>query len=89
MAVFRKIAIIQIGILTTLFTFFIFGSSHSIATTSIDSKVYEEGLFTESDGLTRAQLVWRYKIENGYRYKRLYNLDTCEWIGDWILMGPV
>ena len=32
-------------------------------------------------------IEWRLKIENGKMYKRLYNYSTCEYIGDWILIG--
>ncbi len=28
---------------------------------------------------------WRYKIENGNLYKRLYNYSMSQWVGDWIL----
>lgn len=27
---------------------------------------------------------WRYKTENGKLYKRLYNVTSGAWIGDWI-----
>lgn len=30
-------------------------------------------------------IEWRYKIENGKLYKRLYNASKDEWIGNWIL----
>ncbi|MCM1538852.1 MAG: hypothetical protein NC254_10700 [bacterium] len=30
-------------------------------------------------------LRWAYKVENGKRYKRLYNASKNIWIGDWIL----
>lgn len=33
---------------------------------------------------TAAEIVWKYKIENGVLYKRQYNTSTKEWIGDWI-----
>ncbi len=29
---------------------------------------------------------WRYKVENGKLYKRLYNFTKEQWIGDWILV---
>lgn len=29
-------------------------------------------------------LRWYYKEENGKMYKRLYNMSTKTWIGDWI-----
>ena len=30
---------------------------------------------------------WRFKIENGKIYKRLYNYSTGDWEGPWILIG--
>ena len=30
--------------------------------------------------------IWKYKIENGLLYRRLYNATTGEWIGDWELV---
>ena len=27
---------------------------------------------------------WKYKIINGKRYKRLYNVTKHSWVGDWI-----
>lgn len=32
-------------------------------------------------------LRWVYMVENGKRYKRLYNASTKKWIGDWIYIG--
>ena len=33
----------------------------------------------------RADIIeWRYKLENGRVYKRLYNYTKQKWIGDWI-----
>lgn len=29
---------------------------------------------------------WRYKFENGQLYKRLINITTGEWVGDWELV---
>ena len=31
-------------------------------------------------------IEWRYKIEDGKVYKRLYNYSRAEWIGDWIYL---
>lgn len=28
---------------------------------------------------------WRYKIEDGKMYKRLFNYSRNQWVGDWIL----
>ena len=33
-------------------------------------------------------IEWRYKIENGNAYRRLYNYSTRNWIGEWIYVGP-
>ena len=30
--------------------------------------------------------VWKYKIENGHLYRRLFDYTTGEWIGDWELV---
>lgn len=30
---------------------------------------------------------WRFKVENGKIYKRLYNCSTGNWEGDWIYLG--
>lgn len=30
---------------------------------------------------------WKYKLEDGMVYKRLYNHSKQKWIGDWILVG--
>ena len=32
-------------------------------------------------------LEWRYKVENGKLYKRLYNATEDTWIGQWILVN--
>lgn len=33
--------------------------------------------------------TWIYKIENGKKYKRLYNASTDTWETDWIYIGDV
>ncbi|MDE6608213.1 MAG: hypothetical protein K2K54_10735 [Lachnospiraceae bacterium] len=40
------------------------------------------GINPQSDNID-----WRFKIENGKIYKRLYNYSTETWIGDWILVS--
>lgn len=30
---------------------------------------------------------WRYKMENGKLYRRLFNRSTGEWVGDWELVS--
>lgn len=36
--------------------------------------------------VTRSDIIdWRYKAENGKRYRRLYNYSKKQWIGEWEL----
>ena len=39
--------------------------------------------------LNKECIEYRYKIENGKLYKRLYDYTTCNWIGDWIYVCDV
>lgn len=32
-------------------------------------------------------IIWRFKVENGKIYKRLYNASTGSYIGEWIYVG--
>ena len=34
-------------------------------------------------------IEWRFKIENGKLYRRLYNYSIGIWIGDWEYVGEV
>jgi hypothetical protein len=34
--------------------------------------------------LRAAIIEWRYKIIDGWLYKRQYNYSTSEWVGNWI-----
>lgn len=34
-------------------------------------------------------IEWVYKIDNGKKYKRLYNASTATWLTDWIYIGDV
>ena len=43
---------------------------------------YDNSIEPQSDALR-----WIFKVENGKRYKRLYNASTREWIGGWIYIG--
>lgn len=42
---------------------------------------------TEHASTYAYQYEWRYKFENGYVYRRLYNCTTQQWAGDWELVG--
>lgn len=35
----------------------------------------------------KPNIGWRFKMENGRLYKRLYNYSTEQWIGDWIAVN--
>lgn len=32
-------------------------------------------------------IEWRFKIEDGKLYRRLYNYSTANWIGEWLYVG--
>lgn len=50
---------------------------------SLSAQAYSS--VTEATIQPRAHdIQYRYKIENGKMYKRLYNYTTQVWIGDWI-----
>lgn len=31
---------------------------------------------------------WRFKVENGNLYRRLYNYSINNWVGEWEYIGP-
>lgn len=71
-------------LLTCLFVFFIFAlESPSI---SVDSPLINSTLATYQSQCTvrNTNVVWVYKTVNEKKYKRLYNIETGQWIGDWI-----
>ena len=71
-------------LLPYLFVFFIFAlESPSI---SVDSPLANSTLTTYQSQCTvrNTNVVWVYKTVNGKTYKRLYNIETGQWIGDWI-----
>lgn len=42
---------------------------------------------TSSVSPLAAIIEWRYKVENGKLYKRLFNYTTEQWVGEWILVS--
>lgn len=45
-------------------------------------------VISDSSSDARSENIgWKYKVENGKLYKRLYNYTNRTWIGDWILVG--
>lgn len=64
------------GILLSLAVAFIFTPIYIQAKNSIGEIVQ-----------TKEKTGYRYKIENGIVYKRLYNYSQEKWIGDWIVVS--
>lgn len=48
----------------------------------------ENGIYNEVDEIQPRTDIkqWRYKVENGNLYKRLYNYSTGHWETDWIFV---
>lgn len=46
------------------------------------TNIRESSVSPQSDAI-----YWRFKIENGKIYKRLYNSSNGTYIGDWIYVG--
>lgn len=42
----------------------------------------EEGINPRAD-----EYQWVYKVIDGKKYKRLYNISTGAWVGEWIYIG--
>lgn len=58
-----------------------------LGTASINTEAKEnmQYIINMVDNAAReAYKEWRYMIKDGKMYKRLYNLTTKEWEGDWI-----
>lgn len=73
---------------TACLTLMVFACPTTSLTVNAASNVQEDSIVTLSDeyGIMplKDDIRYRYKIEDGKLYKRLYNHTTLEWIGDWI-----
>ena len=73
---------------TACLTLMAFACPSTSLTVNAASNVQEDSIATLSDayGIMPLQddIHYRFKIEDGKLYKRLYNHTTQEWIGDWI-----
>lgn len=73
---------------TACLTLMVFACPTTSLTVNAASNVQEDSIATLSDDYGIAPLKddiqYRYKIENGKLYKRLYNYTVGEWVGDWI-----
>ena len=65
----------------------IFLSSICIFTTSETTlSLYQTTNISNEISSYAENLVWRFTTINGKIYKRLFNVDTNQWVGNWILV---
>ena len=73
---------------TACLTLMVFTCPTTSLTVNAASNVQDDSIVTLSDDYGIMPLMddiqYRFKIEDGKLYKRLYNYSTAEWIGDWI-----
>ena len=41
-----------------------------------------------TDGIQQDIIEWRYKVQNGCVYRRLYNYTINDWVGEWEYVCP-
>ncbi|UUX34484.1 hypothetical protein [Fundicoccus culcitae] len=68
-------------ILTIIFCLFLLVVPTTTQTVNASEFPMEETVIVPS----AAKYEWRYSIINGKLYKRLFNLTTQQWAGQWIL----
>ena len=86
MAVFSQTKIKKLIVVAGIITLVV--SCNPISTFATTNTEQDSSCEVEITNPTRA-VIWVYKVVDGYVYKRLYNKSTGQWIGDWILVGPV
>lgn len=73
---------------TACLTLMVFACPTTSLTVNAASNVQDDSIATLSDDYgimpLKDDIQYRYKIENGKMYKRLYNYTVGEWVGDWI-----
>lgn len=75
-----KSTLAKVALLSALLMSGIISMSHSTL------NVYAQTTITHP----RADVTeWKYKIEDGKLYKRLYNSTQCCWVGDWIYVCDI
>lgn len=63
-----------------------FGGGAEVKAESASADEYVLSELAEDEKNNRAaQLVWYYKVENGNKYRRLYDSTNEVWLTDWIL----
>lgn len=74
-----------LGMLVTMLLSFCIQEQAFASVESMNKDLCIESI--ENKSMLRAEIYeWRYKIENGKLYKRLFNCTRGEWAGDWILI---
>lgn len=70
-----------------LFTAAILLSTCVVPSLNISAKEYASTISYQSQICVpfSENIDWRYKVENGKIYRRLYNYSMSQWVGDWIL----
>ena len=73
---------------TACLTLMVFACPTTSLTVDAASNVQEDSSIALADNYGIApikdDIQYRFKIENGKLYKRLYNYTVGEWVGDWI-----
>ena len=73
---------------TACLTLMVFACPTTSLTVNAASTVQDDSIVTLSGDYgimpLKDDIQYRYKIENGKMYKRLYNYTVGEWVGDWI-----
>ncbi len=73
---------------TACLTLMVFACPTTSFTVNAASNVQDDSIVTSSDDYgimpLKDDIQYRYKIENGKLYKRLYNYTVGEWVGEWI-----
>lgn len=73
---------------TACLTLMVFACPTTSLTVNAASNVQDDSIVTLSGDYgimpLKDDIQYRYKIENGKMYKRLYNYTVGEWVGDWI-----
>lgn len=74
--------LIKIGIIMTLLSALAV-TSYGEESLALQEKSFNENKVSKIEQ-RNSDINWRYKTVKGVKYKRLYNIATSEWIGDWI-----
>lgn len=82
----KKILTAMTGISLAVMMAFSFNMT-AHASEAVEDEIETETETTEGIQPRQAIIDWRFKIEDGKLYRRLYNYTEQCWVGDWILCG--